>query len=1214
MAITITLPTPPRLNIPRIAWVILGVVCLALLVWLLGPLLPLGSAHPLAGWLPRLLVIGLLAAGTAGAFWWRRHRAKSANDAMMRDLAQPADTSAPQEDLSAADVQAMEERATKALALMWGGRVGREKELAYELPWYVMIGPPGAGKTTALQNAGLNFPVSQELGAEPLRGIGGTRTCEWWFTDRAVLIDTAGRYTTQDSEAAVDAKGWNGLLDILKRHRPRQPVTGVFVAIAATDLLAADEEVVAAHGRAVRSRINEIATKFGVRTPVYVLLTKLDLLAGFTEFFDGFDATAREQVWGETFPLTTGAPAGGLGATGQATTGSGGDAVGIGAALEALVTRLGEFRLDRVQAERDMLRRGSIFAFPQQFAALASPLASLVAIIGRETRFEPTPLLRGVYFTSATQTGRPMDRLLSSLAARFGVDESPAQESRSRGRSYFLRDLLGKVVFAESALAGRDPAAERRRRLMRLGVIGGASALVLLLTAAWVYGWAANGRLISRLAQRDAQLKTDLQALGQGDVSDSDLQPLLPVLDEARALPFGSTAAKGDRSPGFTFGVGQAGALRPQVDGAYRNLLNRLMLPRLVLQLEDRLRALTSGADNAGKDAQSQTYNVLRVYLMLGRAPGAPMRAGQIQGWFENAWADRYPSGEDDPTRDALSAHLRTLLSGPLTPPSLDRDLIAAARQQVAGLSPGERVYTRLVDDPELRGLQPYALANVAEVSSSGLFTRRSGKSLALGVPGMFRHGAFYGPVLTAIGKAAAENSDEAWVTGEAAQGSSVAQAGRIKDGILIAYLADFTRRWDEYIGDIAISGKYPMDERIHRAVRPPSPVKALFASLAAETNLAPPSLARGKGGAGMGALRTAALFSRTIYSGVNRADQIGAANAYNGPAQKGPLDEVIDHFAWLRDLQPASGPSPLDDALDALKETGDSTLAAKAAGGMGDATLQKDKTSSAMASATKLKSASAGLPSVAGGLFNDFVNASTTTLNASAKVSLNQAWTQAVLPECRSILAQGFPFHGGEHQVSVDDFSRLLRPGGLLDAFESANLAGNIDKGSTWTPSAAGKALGLNPASIRDLQKADVVRRAFFKPGDIRPNVRFMLEPISLPATASLVTLTVDGTPAAFQSGSRKPVELHWPGGSGGVTLAFQSTGSGQPATHSWTGDWALARMIAESRVTNANSGGLTFETAVDGVRASFRMRFLNTTNPFTLPELKTLACPSGF
>ena len=92
----------------------------------------------------------------------------------------------------------------------------------YDLPWYVIIGAPGSGKTTALINSGLKFPLEQRVGKGALRGVGGTRNCDWWFTDEAIFLDTAGRYTTQDSDAASDSAGWREFLALLQEvpHPP----------------------------------------------------------------------------------------------------------------------------------------------------------------------------------------------------------------------------------------------------------------------------------------------------------------------------------------------------------------------------------------------------------------------------------------------------------------------------------------------------------------------------------------------------------------------------------------------------------------------------------------------------------------------------------------------------------------------------------------------------------------------------------------------------------------------------------------------------------------------------------------------------------------------------------------------------------------------------------------------------------------------------------
>ncbi len=205
----------------------------------------------------------------------------------------------------------------------------------------MFIGPPGAGKTTALVNSGLNFPLAEAQGRAGIRGVGGTRNCDWWFTDQAVLIDTAGRYTTQDSQAAVDSAAWLGFLRLLKTYRRRQPINGVLVSISLSDLAALDEAERIAHARAIKQRIRELHDQFAVRFPIYVLFTKADLIAGFVEFFANLGKEEREQVWGMTFPLDDG-------------TEEGGAVAHFPAEFDLLLDRLNERVLERMQQEPDI--------------------------------------------------------------------------------------------------------------------------------------------------------------------------------------------------------------------------------------------------------------------------------------------------------------------------------------------------------------------------------------------------------------------------------------------------------------------------------------------------------------------------------------------------------------------------------------------------------------------------------------------------------------------------------------------------------------------------------------------------------------------------------------------------------------------------------------------------------------------------------------------
>src|SRR5689334_25184375 len=99
----------------------------------------------------------------------------------------------------------------------------------------------------------------------------------WWFTEQAVLVDTAGRYTTQESDKEADAAAWLGFLHLLKRHRGRQPLNGVIVTLSIADLVHWNDEELDRYAQHVRERVGELHARLGIRLPLYLLVTKADL-------------------------------------------------------------------------------------------------------------------------------------------------------------------------------------------------------------------------------------------------------------------------------------------------------------------------------------------------------------------------------------------------------------------------------------------------------------------------------------------------------------------------------------------------------------------------------------------------------------------------------------------------------------------------------------------------------------------------------------------------------------------------------------------------------------------------------------------------------------------------------------------------------------------------------------------------------------------------
>jgi type VI secretion system protein ImpL len=307
-----------------------------------------------------------------------------------------------------------------------------------EMPWYVMIGAPGSGKTTALINSGLRFPLyTAETGAS-VPGVGGTRNCDWWFSDEAVLIDTAGRYTMQESDKKADAAAWHGFLALLKENRPERPLNGALVTVSVLDLMLWAKVERAKFAAHVRMRLSEMYAALNQRFPIYVLVTKLDLLAGFTEFFGDFDQTARAQVWGTTFahdidPALIAQP--------------------YAKDFALLEERLGAEMLARLHEEPDLQRRAAIYRFPQQFHPIGPLVGEILAqAFGVQVNHRPLQL-RGVYYTSATQEGNPIDRVLATMARTFKLERNASALMKGTGKSYFVNRLMREVVFAEHGLA-----------------------------------------------------------------------------------------------------------------------------------------------------------------------------------------------------------------------------------------------------------------------------------------------------------------------------------------------------------------------------------------------------------------------------------------------------------------------------------------------------------------------------------------------------------------------------------------------------------------------------------------------------------------------------------------------------------------------------------------------------------------------------------------
>jgi type VI secretion system protein ImpL len=1114
--------------------------------------------HPLRPWWVRLLLV-LLVFGIWGVFALVRVlRARGAADALAKELATPA----PGE----SEVQAVGKRIGEALALLRSSSGGR-RDYLYSRPWYMIIGPPGAGKTTALLNSGLRFPFADTA----LKGVGGTRNLDFWFADEAVLVDTAGRYTTQDSDAPADERAWKGFLGLLRRHRPLQPINGVLVAIAVDDLIRADRAALDAHATAIRRRLMELRQTLEVSAPVYVLFTKADLLAGFSEFYDDLDVEGRRAVVGAT--LTRGLAL---------------DSRTLAAEFDLFAQSIADRGAKRLQEEPDVRRRGLILGFPAQMGGLRARVLRFLEgafIAGGE----PVGEMRGFYFTSGLQDGAPLDRLLAGLASIY---DQPQRATGSSGRAYFLNRLLTEVVFAESGLVQDDPKARARRRAGLIGGMAAIAAVVVLTLILWAISFTENRGLQDKLAAGARNAQAETQSVGvdlvEVKASDPDLEQSLSILRALRDLPRGyADQHRGGAPLLMTFGLYQDDHAKAAKQ-AYLDALQRILLPRVMLRLEAYL-----------KEHQAEplaVYEALKAYLMLGGQ--GPFDAKVVAAWVENDWAtSAYPGADREATRKELAGHLGALLENgqpsaawPDHQAPLDGDLIATARRTIQSLSLADRAYAILRQKSV--GAGPAWRAGDVLASGDGRAFAAGDGLLAFSIPYFFTKDGYDKAFLPGLATLQEDLRADAWVMGPDAATEAVrSQMRDVGSGVAADYARDYIAAWEGLVKALAPADYFHDALAFGTFTRTPSPLKLLLLEVRKNTVFT-------GGGGGL-----AGQFSAGVAKVAALANGAGGGGGGIDAGQ-----QITNNFKAVDDyVGDGKAPAPIDDFIAGIKSAGAANTGAAVAGsGLGGAALQGQ-----LATAIGgLAAASASAPPLLQGFVAAAVNSGKTAQTSSAQGAVSDAYAKDLAPICHAAADDRYPFNGAaQSDAAVTDMLQVFGTGGAFDNFARDRLGALLNRvGPVWrwnTDDPVGAL--LDPLAAETFHKASEIRDL------LSGGLPLQVEGAGFGGAVTAVEFSSGGTTYRFDSGAAGARPVMWSATSGlpeaHVTLF---SGAKELKTFNAQGPWALFRLMDKALQENAGPTAFKATFGEGAAFATLKIDLNSDRNPFRRGSLWSFRCPA--
>ena len=1191
----------------KILLVVLGLAAWTVLVWFAGPLIGFGGAHPFEPLWVRLTLIGL--AVTVAAVWglvgWlRRRRAQKAMEAALVETPR-------------GDGEELGRRMGEALAVL--KRSGKSRTYLYDLPWYVIIGPPGAGKTTALVNSGIKFPLAEKEGGQAaLSGFGGTRYCDWWFSEDAILIDTAGRYTTQDSDAEADRTSWQSFLSLLKRHRPKQPINGVILSFSVEDLMTGDASALKAHAETVRARLAEIHEALKIDFPVYVMFTKADLIAGFREYFGPFSLSRRNRVWGATFQTRN---------PKEQTFDR------VPAEFDALVARLSEEVIDRLGEEADGISRIAIFGLPGQMAMLRGAVSDFLRQVFEPTRYKTNAILRGFYFTSGTQEGTPIDQVLGAMGRSFGTGNASAGLMSGRGRSYFLHDLMTRVIFAEQGWVSHDRRAVRLSAGLRVAAFVALGLGTAGLLAGWGVSYMNNRELVSSaqaaMADYESIAREDLQAI---QVSDTDFLRIAGHLQMLRNMPAGF--GDSDEGAGLAegFGLGQRGQLKAAARESYRDGLERLLRPRLILRIEEQLQAFILANESLA------IYETLKVYKLLGGMAPAPEDA-LIQAWFRADWRDvLYPGPNQAPARAMLEEHLAAMLSfdgrGRRGAVELNGDLIEQAESILARMPVADRAYSLIVATAEFAGIPDFVLTDRAGPDARRVFETVDGSDLAgLTVPALFTYEGFHGFFLDQLSAVARKLEEEQWLLGEQAELARVGeQLDRLGPQMLTRYREDFLAAWEGMLDNLRLApmlADAPAYVALGAAASPAtSPVLRLAEAVAAETRLTeePPEPSipglDGLSDSPLAAQAGEELARLTLHrtSGLRRIGldlaleagksqrRAGAAGGGGAAAQMIPGADIEAQFAdWHVLLEGGAGARQIDALLGTLG-TLQQTLVIAAGFNQTAAAAQLPT------QIGQLRVTASRLPPPLARMVNETVAALEGDAANAAIAQINADLASQVTRVCEEITANRFPFsRSPSRQVPLSEFAQLFAPDGVLDRFFNTHLALHAEMGGRgWSWKTDSPLADRSVATLRQFERASRIRDAFFPGRSPTVNLDVTIHQTAAHERIRQAILDINGQLIQTRQVGNTPQTVQWPGTGAQVTLQLLPEIANRESGVRYQGPWALLLFLRDGQPRQVGDV-LQVTHIVGGRNISYDVRVNSLINPFSMSELAEFGCPAG-
>ena len=1121
-------------------------------------------------------------------------RAAKRVEAMVQTQADQAVAAAPS--AQRADTEALRTRMMDAVKQIKSSRLGvlKGKAALYELPWYVIIGNPAAGKSTAILNSGLQFPFEDNR-SNVIQGIGGTRNCDWYFTTTGIVLDTAGRY----SVSVEDRMEWLTFLGLLKKNRPRAPINGVIIAVSIAELSGSKPEFAIELAKNLRQRVQEITERLEVFAPVYVLFTKADLIAGFSEFFRSLDPAERENVWGATLPFD-------VHAQGDALT-------AFDTHFDQLAEGIKEMSLSHMAMQRGREVSPGLLTLPLEFVGIKPALRTFIATLFEDNPFQFKPVFRGFYFSSALQEGHSVHHASDRVGRQFSLssrghnsDEAPTGQT-----AFFLKDLFRKVIFSDRELVRQYSSPHQNR--LRYGVFLGAVGVLALALGLWTWSYTTNVQLVNN-ATKDLEQAVRVQK-DRVDLK-SRIDALLLLQDRMEQLD------RYKKEGGITTSLGlyQGDNIRAKLMKEYYHGMQQVMLDPTVASLEAYLGQVVNEREklgqagpvaaesdvlyqNASPTNTNDAYNALKTYLMLGnrkQVEGAHL-SQQLTLFWRN-WLD---ANRGQMTREEMVRAAEKLMNfyvaqsaDPAWPQVQNKvTLVSDSRQALTRVMKGQPAMQRVFAQIKAR-----AAARFPTVTVDALIGNERNGSLITGsyaISGAFSRKAWEDYVKDAVKEAASTQlSTTDWVLDTTEQ-SDLSLAGspeHIARELVTLYKQEYAAEWTKFLQGLSVAQFDSFDEAAARmnalGDANNSPLRTLLEKINEQTIWDNPAAeARSKKAKG----GFVAWFQKTIL----RKDP-------EAVAQQQPVGPIGKAFEGIAKLTTKRGDQPavIDAYFETLAKLRARLNAIKGQGdlGVGTRKLMQDtfsnegselSTAVALVDEQVLTGLDAGQREALRPLLLRPLTQTFMALVEPTEEEVNKSWTAQVYTPFSERIGKQFPFNlNSDVDAAPSDIAAIFGASGSIAAFNKDQLGtlvlqrGNLLEARRW----AGMGINLSADLVANYGNWVSGSAAGAAAQDTT-----IFEILPAPATGALeYTIEIDGQTLRYRNTPPQWTTMQYPnvGQVPGVKITAVASDGRTVEVFNAPGSNGFTRLMREGSFERLEGGSSRVTWKADNVEVTVEMR----------------------